>query len=67
MDIKTGTIYPSLDAALAAGVPERDLMTAVHRETLEELQKRLNLTSKHVPHSGERERSRRRKRLEGAA
>ena len=42
MNINTGTIYPSFDAALAAGEDEKDLVTARHRETLEELRCRLS-------------------------
>lgn len=64
MNINTGAMYPTFEAAIKAGEDKRDLVTG-HRETLEELRRRLNLSSKHEPHQGARERARRMKRREG--
>ena len=58
MNINTGQIYPSFDLAIADGNDERDLVSG-HRETLEELRRRLKLDSKYEPHQGLRERKRR--------
>lgn len=61
MNINTGQIYPSFEAAIKAGEDEKDLVTATHRETLVELRRRLKLTSRHQPHQGAREWARRMK------
>ena len=46
--------------ALRAGEDERDLVTAVRRETLVELRRRLGLDrGRYSPHQGTRERARR--------
>ena len=57
MNINTGQIYPSMEMARAAGEDERNLVSATHRETLEELQRRLKLHSKYEPHQGNKERA----------
>ena len=59
MDMRTGVIYDSVEAAHAAGVDDKHLVTAVHRETLEDLKRRLKLRSRHVRHQGTREMARR--------
>ena len=35
MDLRTGKTYPSLDAALAAGVPRSDLVEVIQPEALD--------------------------------
>ena len=59
MDMRTGVIYNSADEARAAGVDDKYLVTATHRETLEDLKRRLKLRSRHQPHQGKREMERR--------
>ena len=63
MNVNTGQIYDSYESALAAGEDERDLVSAVRRETLEELRERLNLHGKYIPHQGAREQKRRRRQV----
>ena len=64
MNIDTGNIYDSFDEAIAAGEPEDRLVSAARRETLEELRRRLNLSSKYQPHQGTKERHRRLRQMQ---
>jgi len=66
MDLRTGRLYESKAAALAAGVPESDLVAVEVGAggRLRLLGKALGIrTSKYQPHQGKREMARRAKRM----
>lgn len=65
MNINTGKIYDSYEEAIRNGEDDRDLVSAIYRETLEELKRRLNLNNKYKPHQGIKERNRRLRRTNG--
>jgi len=69
MDLRTGRVYESKEAALAAGVPEADVIEVVrtpdgrYRLPSEAVVTALGGTPAHTPHQGTREMARRAKRF----